>query len=104
MDWDIEKGVDEGALPYYEEFIKNFDNKAIACLLNMMDDAILIMDIDTKKANERFRNLCAVLTKQSKNAFICDALNYLVNCNEELSNAHKTTAFKNLLSKVNSQF
>ena len=74
------------------------------CRRNMMDDAILIMDIDTKKANERFRNLCAVLTQQSKNAFICDALNYLVNCNEELSNAHKTTAFKNLLSKVNSQF
>ena len=66
-------------------------------LIEIEDDAY-------KKANERFRNLCAVLTQQSKNAFICDALNYLVNCNEELSNAHKTTAFKNLLSKVNSQF
>lgn len=98
------EGVDESALPFYQEFIKKFDNKALVCLLNMMDDSTLLMDLYTEKANSRFRNLCSILAKQTKNAFISDALNYLVKCPEELANAHKTTAFKDLLSKVNRQF
>lgn len=69
-----------------------------------MDDSTLLMDLYTEKANSRFRNLCSILAKQTKNAFISDALNYLVKCPEELVNAHKTTAFKDLLSKVNRQF
>lgn len=98
------EGVDEGALPYYRDFIKKFDNKALVCLLNMMDDATLLMDLNMPKANNRFRNLCNALAQHCKNAFISDALNYLVNCPEALSNAHKTTTFKNLVAKVNSQF
>lgn len=51
------EGVDEGALPYYKEFIKNFDNKALVCLLNMMDDPTLLMDLNMSKTNKRFRTL-----------------------------------------------
>ena len=98
------EGVDEGALPYYKEFIKNFDNKALVYLLNMMDDSTLLMDLNMPKANRRFRNLCSALATHCKNSFITDALNYLATCSESLTNAHKTTAFKNLVSKVNSQF
>ena len=91
-------------LPYYKEFIKNFDNKALVCLLNLMDDPILLMDLDTAKANRRFKKLCAAHGSHCKNVFIVDALNYLATCSEPLSKVHKTTAFKDLLSKVNSQF
>lgn len=98
------EGVDEEALPYYKEFIKNFDNKALVCLLNLMDDPILLMDLDTIKANRRFKKLCSAYSSHCKNAFISDALNYLATCSEPLSKAHKTTAYKDLLSKVNSQF
>lgn len=98
------EGVDEGALPYYKEFIKNFDNKALVCLLNLMDDPILLMDLDTPKANRRFKKLCAAHGSHCKNVFIVNALNYLATCSEPLSKVHKTTAFKDLLSKVNSQF
>lgn len=98
------EGVDEGALPYYKEFIKKFDNKALVHLLNMMDDSTLLMNLDMPKVNKRFRNLCSELAKHCKNTFISDALNYLVTCSEPLTKAHKTTVYKNLLSKVNSQF
>lgn len=98
------EGVDEGALPYYKDFIKNFDNKALVCLLNMMDDSTLLMDLNMSKADRRFRNLCSALAQHCKNAFISDALNYLATCSESLSNAHKTTTFKDLVAKVNSQF
>ena len=98
------EGVDEGALPYYKEFIKNFDNKALVCLINMMDDTILTMDLNMSKADRRFRKLCKAHAQHCTNAFICDALNYLSSCQESLCNVHKTSAFKNLLSKVNSQF
>lgn len=91
-------------MPYYKEFIKNFDNKALVCLLNLMDDPILLMDLDTAKANRRFKKLCAAHGSHCKNVFIVDALNYLATCSEPLSKVHKTTAFKDLLSKVNSQF
>lgn len=98
------EGVDEGALPYYKEFIKKFDNKALVCLLNSMNDSILLMDLDTPKARRRFKKLCAAHSSHCKNAFISDALNYLAECTEPLSKAHKTTTFKDLLAKVNSQF
>ncbi len=98
------EGVDEGALPYYKEFIKKFDNKALVCLLNSMNDSILLMDLDTPKARQRFKRLCAAHSSHCKNTFISDALNYLAGCTEPLSKAHKTTAFKDLLAKVNSQF
>ena len=73
-------------------------------LLNLMDDPILLMDLDTAKANRRFKKLCAAHGSHCKNVFIVDALNYLATCSEPLSKVHKTTAFKDLLSKVNSQF
>lgn len=95
------EGVDEGALPYYKKFIKKFDNKALVEMLNMMDDPLFYMDFDTKKANRRFRNLCKVLSEHTQNAFIEDALKYIANCNENLSNTHKTSAYKELLAKVN---
>lgn len=98
------EGVDEGALPYYQDFIKQFDNKALVYLLNMMDDSTLLMDLNMPKAAQRFRTLCSTLATHCKNSFISDALSYLATCQEAIPNAHKTTAFKDLLSKVNSQF
>ena len=98
------EGVDEGALPYYQEFIKKFDNKAIACLLNLLSDSTLLMDIDRIKTKNRFKKLCGALSKHCRNDFLCAALDYIVNCNEPLSKVHKTTAYKELLSKVNLQF
>lgn len=98
------EGVDEGALPYYKEFIKNFDNKALVSLLNMMDDPVLLMDLNMSKADRRFRTLCAAHASHCKNTFISDALNYLATCSEPIVKAHKTTTYKDLLSKVNSQF
>lgn len=98
------QGVDEGALPYYEDFIKNFDNYSLVCLLNMMDDPILLMDLNMPKANKRFRDLCATLATHCKNSFISDTLNYLAHCSESLTNVHKTTAYKDLLAKINMQF
>ena len=98
------EGVDEGALPYYCEFIKNFNNQAIACLLNLLFDSTLLMDIDKIKTTNRFKRLCSALSKHCKNDFLCAALDYIVNCSEPLSKVHKTTAYKDLLSKVNLQF
>jgi len=95
------EGVDEGAERYYIEFIRNFDNKAISTLLNLMDDAILLMDIDMPKATKRYKLMCSDLQKRCKNDFLNNALEYIVNCDECLSNVHKTTAYKELLEKVN---
>ena len=95
------EGVDEGALPYYEYFIKQFDNKTIIEMLNLMSDPVFYMDLDTKKANKRFRALCKKLADNTSNVLIADALKYLVDCVEQLSNAHKTTAYKELLDRVN---
>lgn len=94
------EGVDEGALPYYKEFINSFDNKAMAMLLNMMDDPILLMDMSRSKASNRFRKLCAFLSNKCQNEFIKAGLEYLVNCNEDISNAHKTTIYKNIVAKI----
>ena len=62
------EGVDEGALPYYKEFISLFDNKDMIILLNMMDDSILLMDLGMPKAAARFKKMCAYLLKKSQNA------------------------------------
>lgn len=40
------EGVDEGALEYYKMFIKQFDDKSIVCLLNLMDDSTMLYDLD----------------------------------------------------------
>jgi hypothetical protein len=96
-------GVDEGAVQYYQEFINSFDEKAIVCLLNMMDDSILLMDMGSSKVSKRFRGMCTSLKDKTQNAFITDTLDYLINCNEGILKAHKTTAYKTLLEKVNAK-
>ena len=95
------EGVDENAEPYYKKYIRNFDDKALIELLNLMDDAVFTMDLDRKKPNDRFRKLCNGFSNRTKNAFIADALKYLANCNEKLSNSYRTTTYKELLEKVN---
>ena len=98
------EGVDEGAESYYLEFLNQFDNKSMVVLLNLIDDPVLLMDLDTKKANRRFRKLCLGFSQKTQNELIADAFGYLANCNEFISNAHKTTMFKELLTKVNKVF
>lgn len=95
------EGVDENALPYYKEFLKKFDNNELIVLLNLMDDPILLMDMNTRKASERFKKLCGEFANNTKNTMIADALKYISVCNEGIINVHKTTAYKNLLEKVN---
>lgn len=94
-------GVDEGAVEYYQEFINAFDEKSVVCLLNMMDDSSLLMDMGNNKVTRRFKSLCELLKGKTQNAFVSDALDYLINCNESIVKAHKTTAFKKLIEIVN---
>ena len=98
------EGVDEGALEYYKMFIKQFDDKSIVCLLNLMDDSIFTYDLDMTKPTRRFKNLCKALSSHTKNDFLRNALEYISLCTEPLSKVHKTTAYKELLKKVNLQF
>lgn len=98
------EGVDEGAVSYYLEYLKQFDNKSMVVLLNLMDDPVLLMDLDTKKANRRFRKLCLKFSEKTQNELIADAFRYIANFNELISNVHKTTMFKELLAKVNKVF
>lgn len=97
-------GVDEGALSYYKDFIKNFDDRAISTLLNLMDDNNLLMDMHMPKVSARFKNLCSALSSHCQNDFLRNALDYIVNCNEPISKVHRTSAYKDLLTKVNLQF
>lgn len=98
------EGVDEGAERYYKKFIKNFDNRAISILLNLMEDSTLLMDIDMAKATRRYKKMCSYLQTICKNDFLNNTLEYIANCSEPLSKVHKTTAYKELLEKVNLQF
>lgn len=94
------EGVDEGALPYYKEFISLFDNKDMIILLNMMDDSILLMDLGMPKAAARFKKMCAYLLKKSQNAFVKEGLQYLIDCKESIPAVHITTAYKNIVAKI----
>lgn len=98
------EGVDEAAVEYYKNFIKNYDNKSIAALLNLMDDPNLLMDIDMPKPSRRFKTMCKALSEHCQSEFLRNALDYIVNSHEPLSKIHKTTAYKTMLEKVNLQF
>lgn len=98
------EGVDEAAVEYYKKFIRNYDNKSIAALLNLMDDPNLLMDIDMLKPSRRFKTMCKVISENCNNEFLRNALDYIVNSHEPLSKIHRTTTYKTLLEKVNLQF
>jgi len=98
------EGVDEAAAQYYEKFMKNFDNKSIVAILNLMDDSTFLMDIDMTKTTRRFKTMCKSLWERCQNDFLRNALDYIVNANEPLSKVHKTSSYKDLLAKVNVQF
>lgn len=92
-------GVDERAVVYYTEFIKNFKTKEIISLLKQMDNPDLLMDFNEQKVQARFKNLCEILRHNTSNVHVVRALDFLSN-HKFIYNAYKENDFESIINKL----
>jgi hypothetical protein len=93
------QGVDERALPIYEELINRFGDDEIIIFCKLFEDHEFIGDFGKTLASTRAKSLAAYLKNRTHNVLIQNALN-------EISNAHNlpklglVTTFKTALSNI----
>lgn len=96
------QGVDERALPYYEEYIDDFSEAEVVELLHLMGDAEFTTALlDRDIPDRRIRELASRLKAKHTNVHIQGALDLLVDAPPRtLHGLYNTTAFRNVLQFV----
>lgn len=94
------EGVDEGALPYYEEYINAFKDKELKIFLNLFNDSELLRDAYSTKGNLRFKKLCTLFKEKTQNSILKKLFDFSINFNANPIKIYKTSEFKELLNTL----
>jgi len=71
------EGVDEGALPYYKDYINAFSEAETVEFLHLFEDAEFTSALDRKKPDHRVRELATLLKSKHTNIHIQKALDLI---------------------------
>lgn len=95
------EGVDEGALPYYEQYINNFSEAETVVLLRLFKDPEFTSPLDLKKCDQRTKQLATILKSKHTNVFIQRTLDLILKCPEcKLDIVTETTPYKAILPNL----
>lgn len=95
------EGVDEGALPYYQNHIDNFSEAEIVEFLRLMGDAEFTTALTRNTPDRRIRSLAKTLKEKTSNIHIQRALDLLIEAPAKtLYGLHETTKFKEAVKFV----
>lgn len=93
------QGVDERALPYYNNFIKLFQDEEIKIFLHLFNDREFLLPLDRKMVETRTIELVKLLKNNTRNKFIIRALEIIEN-SRKIETTGITTNFKNALKEI----
>lgn len=71
-------GVDTGAVPYYEKFVKLFGDREIVELLRAMTDPVFVTDLDKPQAQVRLNQLAKMLRLQAQDVYVQQGLDAII--------------------------
>ncbi len=77
------EGVDESALPFYNEFIENFSEAEILEFIHLMADTEFATVLDRTRTDKRVRQLARTLRAITNNIHSQRALDFIVNAPEK---------------------
>jgi len=92
-------GVDERAIPHYEEFIARFEDKEISLFLSLFKDIEFTSDLTQAKAAERTRTLASRLRDKAQNLHIKNALS-MVAKSKHLDGLGNSGEFERTVQKI----
>ena len=93
------EGVDERALPYYENFINRFQDEEIKLFIHSFKDYEFVSDLDKSKAIERAKQLTQQLSEQTENTFLKQALNTIYT-STRIDKVADTTEYKTVIANI----
>jgi len=93
------EGVDERALPYYQNFINKFYEDEIKIFLELFSDHEFVSDFKSKKVIRRVKQLSQNLLEKTENLFLKKALQLIID-SPRIDKISDTTAFKEVLSNI----
>jgi hypothetical protein len=93
------QGVDEAAVPYYQDFITRFDDDDIVIYLQLFRDHEFTGDLERKKASDRAIELCKVLIAMTKDQLLKKALDVVIHC-PSIANVAKTSEYKRSMTGI----
>lgn len=94
-------GVDENALPYYKKFIDTFGIEEIKEFLKLFEDNEFVIDLHTRKADLRMRELAKLLKSKTADVHIIRALDLIINFPPKtLNRLYLDRRFKDLIKYV----
>jgi len=95
------QGVDEGALPYYSEFIDNFSYKDVKEFILLFQDDEFTRDFDTIKADNRVRDLSIKLKSKTTDIFVNKALDLIAAFGKgKMHKIHTSIDYKNIIKDI----
>lgn len=93
------EGVDENALPYYNEFIKRFGDTDIVIFFSLFSDHEFTGDMGRTKTDRRAINLCKAFRERTKNVLLQEALDVVIE-SPAVQNVYRTSKYKQAMAKV----
>lgn len=93
------EGVDENALPYYNNFIDRFGDEEIIHFVRLFSDHEFVADIGTAKGTTRTKNLVGFLEPKARNVLIKNALQ-IIGTAPRIMKVASTTNYKNAVSRL----
>lgn len=95
------EGVDEGAIPYYEEFIRNFSIKEIKEFLKLFEDKEFIGDFHKDIPDNRLRKLIGEFKKETSDVHLNSALDYMLKYpKNRMDKIGIDTGYKDILKNI----
>lgn len=92
------EGVDEGALPYYEQYVNNFSEAETVEFLKLFKDPEFTSSSPRKKCDRRTKQLATILKGKHTNVYIQRTLDLIIKCPEgKLDAVAETAPFKAML-------
>lgn len=93
-------GVDEAALPYYEEYIQNFSDPEISIFLYLMSDPEFTLNLGLPKSDNRLKNLAIQLKNNASNVHIKNTLDIIISSGIKMNSLASDSAYKQAIKYV----
>lgn len=93
------KGVDENAMPLYNDFIERFGDEELVHFIRLFSDHEFVGDIGTTKGTARTRSLVQFFQSKTQNVLILNALQILASA-PRIEKVASTTDYKNAVARL----
>lgn len=94
------EGIDENAAEYYKQFVNQFSLNEIKDFIFLFDDQEFVTDFYLPKPQSRAKRLSLKLSNMSKDSYINQILNFIINFRGSLQDISKDSRFKELVKFI----